>query len=142
MAAPLRQYATYEHIPNPTFEDMRLGIYIFDQIALHTNLPYACVGSFVASLNGGKQPIYDLELLVEANDLGRLEGIMWTFPNYLAKTEGNHHIVVIRENKGIALQFSKTGNLPDNYTCRLIPPRACTLGSANPVHPQPEPTIH
>ena len=123
-APPKQPYESYEYIRSPTFDDMRAAAYIFDQISHRAAFAYACVGSFAAQfLSGFDYQIYDLEVLIDKNDVQRLGNLAWDFPEYLAVTATRQQIVVIRGNKGISMQFSTTGDGPGDYTNALIPPR-------------------
>ena len=105
----------YEHIPCPTFDDLRRAADIWDWIARVANLHYAFAGSFAAALRGATMQIHDIEVVLEPtatrNNFEWLTRIL-NHPRIkplVGVTETNHHIVIIGENKGVAFQCSTLG---------------------------------
>lgn len=104
-----------EHIPCPTVNDLIMAADIWDWIARVANLHYAFAGSFAAALWGATMQIHDIEIVLEPtatrNNFEWLQKIL-NHPRIsplVGVTETNHHIVIIRENKGIAFQCSTLG---------------------------------
>jgi len=102
-----------------------VGAHLWHQIACYANLQYSFVGSFVARLNTFDNfTVHELEILVDpsalANDARTLNDIMYMFPEFLTVTPSNRHIIVIRENVGIAMRFFATGT--EEYPDHFVPP--------------------
>lgn len=133
----------YEHIPHPTFEQLRQGAYNWHVIAELYKLEYAFVGSIVARFRGDDFQVHTIEILVSPgildDDARILTQIQNQQPQYLGITSTNRHIIVTNEiRQGIALQFFATGT--NNYPYDFIPAYDSPLRSAQ--HLGFEPTIN
>jgi hypothetical protein len=118
-----RPFPHYAHIPYPSFSMVELAAYIWDGIAESEDLEYAFSGSFVASLNGGRFQVHDIEIVMDPSvwQTDRLTDIMYRHSQCLTVTSTNRNIVIVpNTNLGIALRFSETGT--SQYPDPLIPP--------------------
>ena len=147
---PVTQYIpqqVYEHIPFPTFEELRRAAHVWDQLAELHRLPYALVGSIVARLRGEslghefQYQIHTMEILVQpealANNAAILTALKDQHPEWLGITPTNRHIVVICQNtgKGIALQFIPLGSV--GYPNQFIPPYDSPFRTAAHLYLEP-----
>jgi hypothetical protein len=139
-----RPYPIYEHIPEPTFEDLRHAAYLFDQIAEYSSIEYVFGGRIGAVLGGKTCQIHGIEIVLTpsamANNEARLTAMANARSEYFAVTPLNYFIIVIKDNKGVALQFHTKGmhGYPD-----FIPPyHESRLRTAEHRHLQPTFQLH
>jgi hypothetical protein len=134
---PQPEYVRCERIYNPTKDDIRCAAHILDQIASLENIKYGYVGTFIAFLRDRPCELHDIEIVVDPsakeNYAEKWREAARKYPQYLAITPFDHHIVLVRENKGIAVQCTSLGEpgypheFIEPYDSRLRPPEHFNL---------------
>jgi hypothetical protein len=141
-----RDTATYQRICNPTLDELRPALYLWDQIAERSSLKYAFVGMIDPKLRGSTCEIRGIEILVEpealANNEALLNEIGYRHQKYFGVTsQSGHQLIVVDHEgkKGIALEFHATGT--DGYP-RLIPPYGTRARTTEHSNQQPTYRLH
>jgi hypothetical protein len=118
--------ASWLRIWNPTLDELRRGLYIWDQIAERSSLKYAFVGMIDPKLRGSACEIHGIEILVEpealANNEAWLNEIGFRHQEHFGITSQTGHQLIIIDHegkRGIALEFHAAGT---NGYPHLIPP--------------------
>lgn len=111
---PPQQYVRHERMYDVAKHDLMYAAHLWDQFASMKNIKYGFVGALIAVLRNRDCEIFDLEIVVEPSAMDnyaeRLTEIAREYPQYFAVTPFNHHIVVVRENKGVAFQCAALGS--------------------------------
>jgi hypothetical protein len=127
-------YPTYDQLVLPNLSQLRDAAYKWDQIAKNSALDYAFTGSFVALLSGAIFDIQRIEILVGRNataDSAQTLRDIWDNEVYLAiSTHSNQAIILVTENKGIAVQFFAPGE--HGYPESLVPPSPVSATTGAP----------